>query len=114
MKLFPDCISNCWSCSCRDGSCLAGNGEDVYTPASNAQIVEWLDENRFNNDRQRLIDELKERGIVYNIPVKGCKSPDFEVMSEEERERLREDIRRQMEKWFVGTLRATRNRENGG
>ena len=38
MKLFSDCSGDCFSCAC-SGFCLAGHGDDDYTPASKEEVL---------------------------------------------------------------------------
>ena len=44
MKIISNCGS-CWICSCGDGGCLAGIGDDDFMPATKEQII-----NRLNNN----------------------------------------------------------------
>lgn len=60
MKLMPDC-SNCCICSAGGGCCLAGIGDDDYSPATKEQVIERLDNNKYYLDRDEMIQYLKER-----------------------------------------------------
>ncbi len=64
--MFTDCSGKCCICAC-GGGCLAGHGDDDFSPATNEQIIERLDNGRFpyGNDREIMIRELEARGIVY-------------------------------------------------
>lgn len=58
MKLFSNCSGSCGTCSCA-GGCLAGHGDDDYSPASKDQVIERLDKNLYQNDRREMIGYLK-------------------------------------------------------
>ena len=59
MKLMPDC-SNCCICSVAGGGCLAGIGDDDYSPATKEQVIERLDNHKYEWDRKKMIQYLKE------------------------------------------------------
>ena len=59
MKLFSDC-SSCETCACGDGYCLAGIGDNDYVPASVEQVIERLDNNKWSDRRDKMIQYLKE------------------------------------------------------
>ena len=42
----------------RGGGCLAGHGDDDFSPATNEQILERLKNGNYPNYKQTMIDEL--------------------------------------------------------
>lgn len=64
MKWFTDCSGECCICAC-DGVCLAGHGDDDFSPATNEQILGRLKNGNFPYYRQTMIDELARRGVDY-------------------------------------------------
>lgn len=54
----------CAICACGD-CCLAGFRDDDFSPASERQLVERLNNNRYPNYRQLMIDTLKSMGHEY-------------------------------------------------
>ena len=69
MKLFSDC-SSCETCACGDGLCLAGIGDNDYAPASVEQVIERLDNNKWSDRRDKMIQYLKEK---FNYDYEGVK-----------------------------------------
>lgn len=59
MKLFSDCSGECCVCACGGGMCLAGHGDDDFSPATKEQIISNLEEGRYGNDRHYMINYLK-------------------------------------------------------
>lgn len=59
MKMFSDCSGKCCVCACGNG-CLAGHGDDGFIPAKKDQIIENLNKNKYQNDREYMIKYLKE------------------------------------------------------
>ena len=53
MKLMSDC-SNCCICSA-GGGCLAGIGDNDYSPATKEQVIERLDNNKYYLHRDEMI-----------------------------------------------------------
>ena len=58
MKQFTDCSGDCCICN-SDGGCLAGHGDDYFRLASQKQLIERLDANRFPDDRPKMIAALR-------------------------------------------------------
>ena len=73
MKWFTDCSGECCVCAC-GGGCLAGHGDDDFSPATNEQILERLKNGNYPNYKQMMINELARRGVVYidHPTEKGC------------------------------------------
>ena len=64
MTWFTDCSGECCVCAC--GSlCLAGHGDDDFSPATTEQILERLKNGNYPNYRKMMIDELARRGVDY-------------------------------------------------
>lgn len=55
----------CAICACGD-CCVAGFHDDYFSPASERQLVERLNNNRYPDYRQLMIDTLKAQGHEYN------------------------------------------------
>jgi hypothetical protein len=72
MKMFSECLGKCCICA-SEGGCLAGHGDNDFSPATNEQIIKRLDKGEFLNDRDRMIKDLETRGIVYNVREKFYK-----------------------------------------
>lgn len=66
MKFFTDCSGECCVCACGD-FCLAGHGDDDFTPASKEQVIRRLDKGDYPRYRQMMIDYLKKFGIDYSV-----------------------------------------------
>lgn len=64
MKMFSDCSGECCVCACGD-FCLAGHGDDDFSPASTEQVRERLDNGRYPNYIDYMIGYLRIRGIEY-------------------------------------------------
>ena len=58
MNMFSDCSGLCCVCAC-GGGCVAGHGDDYYSPASKEQIIERLDKHEYPASRAYMIDYLK-------------------------------------------------------
>ena len=58
---FPICGSKCPICRCAEFFCLAGNGDDDYSPATKEQVIKRLDEGSFNSKRAMMIKYLKSK-----------------------------------------------------
>ena len=52
--MFSDCSGECCICACGDG-CLAGHGDDDYTPASKEQVIRRLQKGEYPNYRKTMI-----------------------------------------------------------
>ena len=48
MKMFSDCSGECCVCAC-GGFCLAGHGDDDFSPATNEQILARLKRGDYTN-----------------------------------------------------------------
>lgn len=73
MKLFPDCITKCHICAL-GGHCLAGNGDDNYSPASKEKVIGNLDHGYYPSDKNRMIRYLKDvYGYEYPLENYGTK-----------------------------------------
>lgn len=55
---MPDC-SDCCICGAGSG-CLAGIGDNDYYPATKEQVIERLNNNKYEWDRKKMIKYLKE------------------------------------------------------
>lgn len=64
MKLFPNCSGDCCVCSLADMNCLAGIGDDYYSPATKEQVIERLDNKKYCSSERYteiMIKYLKDR-----------------------------------------------------
>lgn len=59
MEMFSSCSGECCVCAC-GGCCLAGHGDDDFSPASKEKIIENLDNNKYQYHRKYMIDYLLE------------------------------------------------------
>lgn len=65
--MFNDCDGECCICS-KGGYCAAGHGDFVYsTLADKEQIIDRLDNGKYHDYRQLMIETLKN---VYNYEYK--------------------------------------------
>jgi hypothetical protein len=82
---FPICESKCPICAVADMYCLAGNGDDDYSPATKEQVIKRLDEDKFNSKRDMMIKYLKDKfNYDYDSPrVESKKTPHVEIDEEE-------------------------------
>lgn len=65
MKLMPDC-NDCCICAAGGRGCLAGIGDNDFSPAKKEEIIRRLDNNLFSWNRDRMIEFLKtEYGYDY-------------------------------------------------
>ena len=65
MNMFSDCSGECCVCACGN-FCLAGHGDDDYSPASKDEVIKRLDNNRYPSYRSSMIQYLKnEFGYEY-------------------------------------------------
>lgn len=60
MKWFSDCSGEC--CVCANGDfCLAGHGDDDYSPASKDEVITRLDNYEYYSYRANMIQYLKDK-----------------------------------------------------
>ena len=57
MKMFSDCSGECCVCACGN-FCLAGHGDNDYSPASKEEIIKRLDEGRYSSWREYMVEHL--------------------------------------------------------
>ena len=63
--MFIACSGECCVCEC-GRCCLAGNGDDDFSPATKDEIIERLDEGQYPAYRQYMIDYLYQQyGYTY-------------------------------------------------
>ena len=73
MKIFSDCSGECCVCS-HGGFCLAGHGDDDFSPASKEKIIENLDEGYYPSYIDYMINYLANRyGYIYDVKNVGRK-----------------------------------------
>lgn len=77
MKMFSDCSGECCVCACGSGACLAGHGDDDYSPASKDEIIRRLDEGQYKSYRQYMIDYLKNSFGYEYVPKPRKNREDF-------------------------------------
>lgn len=78
MKVFSNCSGECCVCAF-DNVCVAGHGDDDFVPASKEQIIQKLDNGYFPNDREYMIDYLKEK---YNVDYKPKEESEGKKMTD--------------------------------
>ena len=57
MKMYSDCSGECCICACGD-FCLAGHGDDNFSPATKEQVIKRLKEGSYSRYKQMMIDYL--------------------------------------------------------
>ena len=73
MKMFSDCSGECCVCAC-GGFCLAGHGDDDFTPASKESVIDNLDNGKYPNYTEYMIQYLSNQyGYIYDIKNVGSK-----------------------------------------
>lgn len=83
---FPICGSKCPICAVADMYCLAGNGDDDYSPATKEQVIKRLDEGSFNSKRDMMTKYLKrEFNYDYDNPRKEANMSNY-IMSKKPEE----------------------------
>jgi hypothetical protein len=70
--MFSDCSGECCICS-SSGFCVAGHGDDFYSPASPERVIENLNNGNYSQYKDIMIQYLKERGIEYDPNNFGSK-----------------------------------------
>ena len=66
MKMFSDCSGECCVCA-YGGWCLAGYGDDDFSPAQMEKIIDNLNEGKYPDYREYMIDYLR---TVYGYEYK--------------------------------------------
>jgi len=66
MKMCSDCSGDCCVCGC-GGGCIAGHGDDYYTPATKEQVISRLDAGKYLGFREQMVKYLKDR-FGYDYP----------------------------------------------
>ena len=73
---FPIC-NECWTCAAGCAGCLAGNGDDDYSPASAHELINRIMHNKYPEHRDAMISFLKDH---YAIDFNDYKNLDFDQM----------------------------------
>ena len=68
MKFFTDCSGECCVCACGD-FCLAGHGDDDFSPASTEQVIKRLNNGQYPNYIDYMIEWLRVRGVEYKKKI---------------------------------------------
>lgn len=58
MFSIPDCSGRCCVCKC-SGHCIAGRGDDYFTPASREEIQRRIDSGEYLDDRDCMINYME-------------------------------------------------------
>ena len=59
MKMCSDCSGECCICACGD-FCLAGHGDDNFSPATKEQVIKRLKNGSYSRYKQMMIDYLNK------------------------------------------------------
>lgn len=51
MKMFSDCSGSCVTCTASGGGCLAGHGDDDYSPISKEEALARIEKGRWGSNR---------------------------------------------------------------
>lgn len=82
MKFGPNCAGKC--CICAVNTCLAGNGDDDFSPATKEQIIKRLQKGEFRDHQQYMIDYLTSQyGYIYS-GTPGSEKPKWKETIEKE------------------------------
>ena len=66
MKMFSDCSGECCVCANSDG-CIAGHGDDYFSPAPKERIVDNLNKGKYPNYTDYMIKYLIDKyDYIYN------------------------------------------------
>lgn len=60
MKMSSMCSEECCICACGN-FCIAGHGDDNFTPADKEEIIKRLDDGRYPSCREYMIEHLLKR-----------------------------------------------------
>jgi hypothetical protein len=83
MKMFSECSGECCVCS-NSGFCLAGHGDDDFSPASKEKIIENLDEGKYSDYTEYMIKHLANKyGYIYDIKNVGRKKKEKQLTNEQ-------------------------------
>ena len=64
--MFSDCSDECCVCA-NGGCCVAGHGDDDFSPASKEQIIRNLNEGKYSSYTDYMIKYLADKfGYIYN------------------------------------------------
>ena len=69
MKMFSNCSGECCVCAC-GGFCLAGHGDDDFTPANKTTIIENLNKGKYPQYKDYMIRYLKIK-FDYDYQAEG-------------------------------------------
>ena len=58
--MFAKCGTKC--CTCGRKFCLAGDGDDDYTPASVKTVLKRLEKGEYSDRREQMIEYVKAHG----------------------------------------------------
>lgn len=70
MKMFSNCSGECCVCA-HNWCCIAGHGDDDFSPASKERIIENLDKDFYPSYTNYMIKYLADKyNYIYNIKEK--------------------------------------------
>lgn len=59
--MFAECAGKCYRCYWGDSGCLAGHGDNDFTPATVQQLLERLVKRKYKDEHNRIREELVKR-----------------------------------------------------
>lgn len=66
MKMFSDCSGECCVCA-NGGYCIAGHGDDYFSPASKERIIDNLNKGKYPSHTDYMIKYLVDKyDYIYN------------------------------------------------
>ena len=76
MKFFSSCRGHCYTCTCTKG-CLAGHGDDDYTPISKVELLNRIEIELENIDKfvageitdLSILKDVKKRLKIYYLAL---------------------------------------------
>ena len=68
--MFAKCGTKC--CVCGRKFCLAGEGDDDYTPASVETVLRRLEMKKYADHREQMIEYVKAHGYDWDVEAEEC------------------------------------------
>lgn len=72
MKFFTECSGECCVCRAGDGGCLAGHGDDDYSPATKEQVIKRLDYCEYGGSNTGIMKDYLKTHFNYDYDKTHC------------------------------------------
>lgn len=76
MSMFTDCSGQCCVCKISGRGCIAGHGDDYFTPASREEIQRRIDDNEYPQWTEYMIKYLQNNHDDIDRKVQGMGTVD--------------------------------------